>query len=64
MRGKGCHVLSSDQRISAKAGERYVYADAVVACGGVRTEPGTSDVRANPSAIVEVLSASTAKGPD
>lgn len=59
LRGKGCHVLSSDQRISAKAGERYVYADSVVACGGVQMEPGTSDVLANPAVIVEVLSKST-----
>lgn len=27
-------------------------------CGGVQTEPGTSDVLANPSVIVEVLSPS------
>ncbi|HTN89575.1 MAG TPA: Uma2 family endonuclease [Sorangium sp.] len=59
VRGKPCHVLSPDQRISAKPGERYVYADAVVACGGVRLEPGTSDVLANPSVVVEVLSPST-----
>ena len=59
LRGKGCHVLTSDQRISAKAGERYVYADAVVVCGSVQTEPGTSDVLANPSVVVEVLSRST-----
>lgn len=59
VRGKPCHVLSPDQRISAQQGERYVYADAVVACGGVRMDPGTSDVLANPSVIVEVLSPST-----
>ncbi|WP_437484377.1 Uma2 family endonuclease [Sorangium sp. So ce1014] len=59
VRGKPCHVLSPDQRISAKQGERYVYADSVVACGGVRMEPGTSDVLANPSVVVEVLSPST-----
>ncbi len=59
LRGKSCHVLSPDQRISAKAGERYVYADAVVACGPVQTEPGTSDVLANPTIVVEVLSRST-----
>lgn len=58
-RPRGCHVLSSDQRISATRGERYVYADAVVVCGGVQLEPGTSDVLANPSVVVEVLSAST-----
>lgn len=55
LRGK-CQVLSSDQRISAKQGERYVYADAVVVCGSARMEPGTTDVLANPSVIVEVLS--------
>lgn len=59
VRGKGCHVLSSDQRISAKQDERYVYADAVVVCGGVELEAGTSDVLANPKVVVEVLSRST-----
>ncbi|AUX43380.1 hypothetical protein SOCE26_048280 [Sorangium cellulosum] len=59
VRGTGCHVLSSDQRISARQGERYVYADVVVVCGGVQTEPGASDVLSNPTAVVEVLSRST-----
>jgi Uma2 family endonuclease len=59
VRRKGCHVLSSDQRISAKQDERYVYADAVVVCGALQTEPGTSDVLANPRVVVEVLSRST-----
>lgn len=59
VRGKRCHVLSPDQRISAKEGERYVYADTVVACGGLRMEPGTTDVLANPTIVVEVLSRST-----
>lgn len=60
LRGEGCHVLSSDQRISAKQGERYVYADAVVVCGGFQAEPGTTDVLTNPKVVVEVLSKSTA----
>ncbi len=60
LRGRGCHVLSADQRIVAAAGERYVYADVVVACGGLRMEPGTTDVLANPAIVVEVLSKSTA----
>lgn len=59
MRGKGCSALWSDQRISAEEGKRYVYADAVVVCGPMKTEPGTSDVLANPRVIVEVLSRST-----
>ena len=60
LRRFGCHVLSADQRISAAAGERYVSADAVVACGGLRVEPGTTDVLANPAIVVEVLSKGTA----
>jgi Uma2 family endonuclease len=60
LRGKGCHVLSSDQQISARRDERYVYADAVVVCGKVELEAGTSDVLANPTVIVVVLSRSTA----
>ena len=59
LRGRRCHVLTSAQRVSAKEGERYVYADVVVACGGVRLEPGTTDVLANPSIGVEVISPST-----
>lgn len=54
-----CRVLSSDQRISAKRGERYVYPDAVAVCGGLEMEPGTHDVLANPTVVIEVLSAST-----
>jgi Uma2 family endonuclease len=59
LRSKGCYPLTSDQRISARQGERYVYADAVVVCGAARMEPGTSDVLANPNVIVEVLSRSS-----
>lgn len=59
LRGRGCHVLSSDQRIAAAEGKRYVYADCVVACGPVQLEEGTSDVLASPTILVEVLSKST-----
>lgn len=57
--GKGCHVLTSDQRISAEPGRRYVYSDAVAVCGPMELEPGTADVLANPRVVVEVLSRST-----
>jgi len=60
LRGKPCQVFSSDQQVSAAHGERYVYPDAVVACGGARFEPGT-DVLENPMIVVEVLSPSTEK---
>jgi Uma2 family endonuclease len=59
LRGKGCIALSSDERISAEQGKRYDYADAVAVCGAVKTEPGTTDVLANPRIVVEVLSRST-----
>lgn len=36
-----------------------MYSDAVVVCGALQTEPGTSDVLANPRVVVEVLSRST-----
>jgi Uma2 family endonuclease len=58
-RALGCHTLSSDQRIAVTPQERYVYADAVVVCGKLETEPGAHDVLRNPSVIVEVLSSST-----
>jgi Uma2 family endonuclease len=58
LRGKGCYALTSDQRIAAEPGRRYVYADAVVVCGTMSTEPGTTDVLSNPCIIVEVLSRS------
>jgi len=55
---RGCHVLSSDQRIAA-ADDRYVYADCVAVCGELRMAPGTSDVLASPTVVVEVLSKTT-----
>jgi Uma2 family endonuclease len=44
---------------AAEQGRRYVYADSVVVCGPMKTEPGTSDVLANPRFLVEVISKST-----
>ena len=59
LRGRGCRVMTSDQRVSASDGGRYVYPDAVVVCGGLRVEEGAKDVLANPTVIVEVLSRAT-----
>jgi Uma2 family endonuclease len=59
LRGRGCVVFSSDQRVGIGAGERYVYPDVSVVCGPVIVEAGTSDVVANPTILVEVISAST-----
>jgi Uma2 family endonuclease len=60
-RGKGCRAFSSDEQISIEQGARFVYADATVVCGAVKTEPGTPSVLANPRVIVEVLSPGTEK---
>jgi Uma2 family endonuclease len=59
LRGGPCRVLSADQRIVAREGEHYVYADASVVCGALELAPGTTDVLANPSVVVEVLSKRT-----
>ena len=54
--GAKCHVLTSDQRVRAPQ-RRYVYADASVVCGAPIVEH--DDVIANPTILVEVLSATT-----
>ncbi len=59
VRGTQCRVLTSDQRIAAPTGSRYVYADVTLVCGPMQLETGTTDVLSNPVAIVEVLSKST-----
>jgi Uma2 family endonuclease len=59
VRGKGCHVFTSDQRLAAPIGKRYLYADVSVVCGMVEAEPGATDVVTNPRVVVEVLSRST-----
>jgi Uma2 family endonuclease len=58
LRGR-CIVLTSDQRVVAARRDRYVYPDTSVVCGPHVTEPGASDVLANPMILVEVLSSST-----
>jgi Uma2 family endonuclease len=58
-RGGACRVFSTDQRIVARDQEHYVYADASVVCGKMQLAPGTNDVLANPTIVVEVLSKRT-----
>lgn len=59
LRGTGCVVLTSDQRIAPRRKQRYVYPDVSVVCGARELEEGTNDVLANPGVVVEVLSKST-----
>jgi Uma2 family endonuclease len=58
-RGGLCRVLATDQRIALEEGEHYVYADVSVVCGRMELANGTTDVLANPTVVVEVLSKST-----
>lgn len=52
-----CVVLTSDQRVTMANHGRYVYPDITIVCGALEIEAG--DVLANPTILVEVLSAST-----
>ena len=59
LRTRGCVVFTSDQRVASRERDRYVYPDVSVVCGAAQTEPGTKDVLANPTILIEVLSSST-----
>ena len=54
--GGRCHVFTSDQRVRSRV-RRYVYPDVSVVCGPPSIED--DDVLANPTIVVEVLSATT-----
>jgi Uma2 family endonuclease len=54
-----CFTFTSDQRIVFDDGKRYVYPDTSVVCGAIVLQDGTSDVVANPSILIEVLSSTT-----
>lgn len=52
-----CVVLTSDQRVTVANQGRYVYPDVTIVCGALEMAAG--DVLANPTILVEVLSATT-----
>jgi Uma2 family endonuclease len=54
-----CFTFTSDQRVVFDDGKRYVYPDTSVVCGSVELQSGTTDVLANPTILVEVLSGTT-----
>ena len=54
-----CFTFTSDQRVVFGDGRRYVYPDVSVVCGPIALQPGTDDVVANPSILIEVLSSTT-----
>lgn len=59
LRGRRCRSYSPDMRIYIPLTQRYVYADASVACGPIEFKDATNDTLLNPKVIVEVLSPST-----
>jgi Uma2 family endonuclease len=59
IRGKGCRIRSSDQRVHIPTTGLYTYPDVVVTCGQEFYEDNEFDVLLNPILIIEVLSKST-----
>jgi Uma2 family endonuclease len=54
-----CLVLPSDMKVHVPSSEGYVYPDLSVVCGKLELVGDQSDVIANPTLVVEVLSSST-----
>ncbi len=54
-----CFTFPPDQRIVFDEGKRYVYPDVSAVCAPIVLQEGTSDVVANPSILIEVLSSTT-----
>jgi Uma2 family endonuclease len=59
--GRGCTVLTSDQRVKVDATGLYTYPDVVVFCGRPVFEDGVHYSATNPLVLAEVLSDSTEK---
>lgn len=59
LKGISCQTFSSDQRVLVEETVLYAYPDVVVLCGEAAIDPLDRDTLTNPTALVEVLSAST-----
>jgi len=59
--GRGCRVVTSDQRLKVDATGLYTYPDVLVFCGPPVMEDGVHHTLINPLLVVEVLSDSTEK---
>jgi Uma2 family endonuclease len=60
LRGKGCSVVGSDQRLQIMSGSAFVYPDLTVVCGQPEFNPDQKpDTLLNPTLLVEVLSPTT-----
>ena len=54
-----CDAHTSDLRIAADRGKRYLYADAVIVCGAVAYDGAIPSAIVNPTTVFEVLSPSS-----
>lgn len=61
LEGRGCRVITSDQRLKVDATGLYTYPDVLVFCGPPAMEDGVHHTLTNPLLVVEVLSDSTEK---
>ncbi|GAB2858886.1 Uma2 family endonuclease [Hymenobacter ruber] len=62
LRGQGCSVVGSDQRLQIMSGSAFVYPDLTVVCGKPEfNEEKKPDTLLNPTLLVEVLSPTTSQ---
>lgn len=59
LRGKGCRVMTSDQKVWIPRTRGVVYPDVTTVRGRIALLPDTTEVVSNPTLIVEVLSPET-----
>lgn len=60
LRGGPCEVYASDMRVRVRDTGLYTYPDVTVVCGAADLEDEHGDTLLNPTALIEVLSPSTA----
>jgi len=59
LRGRPCEAYINDMRVKVSRTGLYTYSDVVMVCGEILFEDADNDTLLNPTAIVEILSAST-----
>jgi Uma2 family endonuclease len=59
LKGRGCFVLGSDQRVHVAASGLYTYPDVTVVCDKPKFHPKDKDTLLNPRVLIEILSSST-----
>ncbi len=61
IRGTDCQVFGSDMRVLVQENNTYAYPDITVVCGEQRYSDTLADTLTNPTALIEILSPSTAQ---